>query len=308
MAKYSRAKIQRLEIQKRIAVLKRAKLDQISDRDIERQVRSLLGLGYVTRPLYLNKPTTYRVRANRDAGCFNNVQDLWYPRPEFVRHRGRCNEAKSPVFYCGDSDMTAIIELHPEVGDLLTVLEVGLKDPKSQPLVMTVGIHEFTAKSNPKYGGTPPDQDEAHQLFLKSEGLVETNPMLDRYLTEVFMQVVDKDNDDAYKVTAAIARIMFGQDEFFYKDGSPAPRQEVHGLAYPSIRADKLGANVAFTTAAADKLYKAVCATLVRVEEKRNETHYTVGILKQSKSIATDGEIEWVVPKPEEVRLTASAK
>src|SRR6266542_3581862 len=156
MAKYSRAKIQRLEIQKRIAALNKVKLDRVTDRDIERQLRSLLGMGYVTRPLYLNKPTVYRVRANRDGKSFNTVQDLWHPKPEFVKRRGRCNEAKSPVFYCADSDMTAIIELHPEVGDLLTVLEVGLKDPKSQPLVMTVGIHEFTAKSNPKYGGTPP--------------------------------------------------------------------------------------------------------------------------------------------------------
>lgn len=170
---------------------------------------------------------------------------------------------------------------------------------------MTVGIHEFTAKSNPKYGGVPLDQDEAHQLFLKKEGLVETNPALDQYLTDVFMQVVDEDNEDTYKLTAAIARIMFGQEEFFYKDGTPAPKQEIHGLAYPSIRADKLGANVAFTTSAADKLYKPVCATLVRVDNKTNDNHYTVGILKQSKVIADDGTIEWSVPKPEEVRLTA---
>src|SRR5260370_28261061 len=126
--------------------------------------------------------------------------------------------------------MTAIIEIRPDVGDLLTVFEISLKDVKLQPLVMTVGIHEFTAKSNPKYGGTPPGQDEAHQLFLKREGLVETNPMLDQYLTEVFMQVVDDDNEDAYKLTASIARIMFGQDEFFYKDGKPAPKPECHGL------------------------------------------------------------------------------
>ncbi|HYR77985.1 MAG TPA: RES domain-containing protein [Pyrinomonadaceae bacterium] len=307
MAKYSRTKILRLEVQKRLAALNRVNLKQISDRDVERQVRSLLGIGYVTSPLYLNKPTVYRVRANRNVECFNNVQELWYPKPEFVLRRGRCNEANTPVLYCADSDMTAIIEIRPEVGDLLTVLEISLRDAKLQPLVMTVGIHEFTARSNPKYGGTPPDQDEAHQLFLKSEGLVETNPMLDQYLTEVFMQVVGEDNEDAYKLTAAIARIMFDQDEFFYKDGTPAPKPDVHGLAYPSIRADKLGANVAFTTSAADKLYQPVCATLVRVENKVDDTHYTVGILKQSKSIAKDGTIEWMVPKPEEVRLTASA-
>jgi hypothetical protein len=65
---------------------------------------------------------------------------------------------------------------------------------------------------------------------------------------------------------------MFGQDEFYYEDGTPAPKQEVHGLAHPSIRADKLGANVAFTTTAADKLYKPVFATLCRVEEKADDS------------------------------------
>lgn len=303
----SRTKILRREVRRRITALKKVDLERISDRDIERQVRSLLGLGYVTSPLYLNKPTVYRVRANKDVQCFDTVQNLWYPKPEFVLRRGRCNEVNAPVFYCADSDMTAIIELRPNVGDLLTVLEIKLKDSKSQPMVMTVGIHEFTAKTNPKYGGVPPDQDKEHQLFLKEEGLLETNPLLNQYLTDVFMQVVDEDNEDGYKITAAIARIMFGQDEFFNKDGTPAPKQEVHGLAYPSIRADKFGANVAFTTNAADKLYRPVCATLVRVEEKIDETHYTVGILKQSNSIAQDGTIEWIVPKPDEVRLTASA-
>jgi len=83
----------------------------------------------------------------------NVRNDLWWPNPEFVG-RGRCNEANSPVFYCANSDMTAIIEVRPSIGDLLTVVEVSLIDAKQLPLVMTVGVHEFTAKSNPNYGGT----------------------------------------------------------------------------------------------------------------------------------------------------------
>jgi hypothetical protein len=234
----------------------------------------------------------------------NVRNDLWWPNPEFVG-RGRCNEANSPVFYCANSDMTAIIEVRPSIGDLLTVLEVSLIDANQLPLVMTVGIHEFTAKSNPNYGGTPPELDRAQQLFLKREGISETNPLLNAYLTEEFMKEIGDDNTDRYKITAAIARIMFGQDDFYYEDGTPAPKQEVHGLAYPSIRADKLGANVAFTTTAADRLYKPVCTTLCRVEAKADDTHYTVGILKQSKSIAADGTIEWEIPDPSEVRLTS---
>lgn len=123
MAKYSHAKILRLEVQKAITALKNVNLIQISDRQIERQLRRLLGIGYVTRPMYLNKPTVYRVRANRDVECFNTVQELWYPKPEFVWRRGRCNEVNAPVFYCADSDRTAIIEIRPDVGELLTILE-----------------------------------------------------------------------------------------------------------------------------------------------------------------------------------------
>ncbi|HSE23913.1 MAG TPA: hypothetical protein VLB68_19745 [Pyrinomonadaceae bacterium] len=141
----------------------------------------------------------------------------------------------------------------------------------------------------------------------KTSGHCQCNEQLDQY-RQLFLDEAGGNVAEAYKVTAAIARIMFGQDEFFYKDGSPAPKQEVHGLAYPSFRADKLGATVAFMTTAADKLYKATCATLVMVEDKREDAHYTVGILKQSKSIEADGTIKWVVPRREEVRLTASAK
>jgi hypothetical protein len=306
MTKYSLAKLQRLAVEDRIKNLRRMDLTTVTDKHVEWQVRSLLESGYVTRPLFLAKPTLFRVRPNRGVPCFKNVRnDLWWPRPEFVV-RGRCNEAKSPVFYCANSDMTAIIEVRPSVGDLLTVLEVSLADANKLPLVMTVGVHEFTAKSNPNYGGTPPELDKEQELFLKREGISETNPMLNAYLTEEFMKETENDNTDRYKITAAIARIMFGQDEFYYEDGTPAPKQDVHGLAYPSIRADKLGANVAFTTTAADKLYKPVFVTLCRVEAKADDTHYTVGILKQSKSIAEDGTIEWEIPKPSEVRLTAN--
>lgn len=45
-----------------------------------------------------------------------------------------------------------------------------------------------------------------------------------------------------------------------------------------SIRADKRAANVAFTTSAANQLYKPLCATLGRVESNVDDSHYTVEI------------------------------
>src|SRR5947209_6255244 len=154
MAKYSQAKLMRLEIRRRIHALRRLNLATVKESHLEQQVRELLNLGYVARPLLVNATKAYRVRLNKGGKLFTNTKDLWYPPASIIKAKGRVNDIGETVFYYSDTENTAVIEKRPDLGDILTVLEAELIDPNKHPLVMVLGIHEYTAKSNPKYGGT----------------------------------------------------------------------------------------------------------------------------------------------------------
>ena len=293
MAKYSATKLLKRSVVKRIHALTCLDLHRIPVDKLERQMRELLGAGYVSRPLLINAPDVYRARKNNETPFTNVKAELWWPEPKYVTKRGRCNEAGHPVFYCANSEDTAVIEMQPEVGDVLTVLKCSLVSANSQPMVMTVGIHDFIAKSNPRYGGTPPELDIAQQTFLQREGISETNPLLNSYLSKELVRKVAANDEDNYKATSTITKILLETPDLFNDDGTAAPSREIDGLAYPSIRTDKLGVNLALKTTVADILYKPESCVVYRVTEKRDKNHYEVGTLLQSTSIAFDGTITW---------------
>lgn len=293
MAKYSQSKLMRLEIRRRIHDLRKLNLTTVKDAYLEQRVRELLNIGYVARPLLVNASEAYRVRLNEGGKLFTNTKDLWYPPANYIKAKGRVNDVGESVFYYSDTEDTAVIEKRPELGDILTVLKAELIDPKVRPHVMVLGIHEFTARSNPNYGGTPPEFDEKQKQFLEREGISKTNPLLQAYLTEEFMRQVNPGNEHEYKITIAITKILMNEPELLNEDGSPAVGAIIDGFAYPSIAADNVGANVALKTESADRLYRPVSCTLYRVEEKKDDTHYTVGKLKWSTSIEADGTVNW---------------
>jgi len=146
-------------IETRIRALDTLDLLHADELHLERQIRELLNVGYVSRLLYINQSKLYWVRINESNEPFKNTKELWWPQPERIKDIGRLNRIGEPIFYCSDSEETAIIEKQPSERDVLTVLELAPIDPRKQALVTELGIHEFSGTSNPNYGGTPPDLD-----------------------------------------------------------------------------------------------------------------------------------------------------
>lgn len=178
MSKYSQTKLIRRAITNEIRDLERLNLKTANEKYVEKLTTRLLGYGRIQRILNVRSPKTFRVRINEKEKLFENVKDLWWPPPERVR-RGRCNDEGKPVFYYSDSEETAIIEKQPNKGDVLTVLTSELIKPTKMPNAVSVGVHEFTGKSNPNYGGTPPARDQKLQELLKHEGLSKITPLLE---------------------------------------------------------------------------------------------------------------------------------
>jgi len=295
MSKYSQTKLIRKAIQKEIRSLERIDLRTANDKHIKQLISRLLGHGHIQRILNVRSPQAFRVRINEKGNLFENVKDLWWPPADCVR-RGRCNDEGQPVFYYSDSEETAIIEKQPDEGDILTVITCELIEPTKMPNIVSIGVHEFTGKSNPNYGGTPPDRDLKLQELLRSEGLSKITPLLEGYLVDEFLGESSTD-DSRYKITSIIARTLIDRFETVTEEGVPVPEVSLDGIAYPSIRCDMLGANVALKTESADKLYKPVSCIVHRVTEAHPKYPYAVGKLCWSTSIDNDGNIEWEIPQ-----------
>ncbi len=296
MSKYSQTRLVRRAIKNEIRFLENLDLRTADEKHVEQLISKLLGHGYIQRILKVRGPQAFRVRINETKELFENVKDLWWPPPICVK-RGRCNDEGQPVFYYSDSEETAIIEKQPNKGDILTVLTSNLIDPTRMPSVVSIGVHEFTGKSNPNYGGTPPAEDVKQQELLKREGLSRITPDLEAYLVREFLKDVSADDEFQYKTTSIIARLLIEKPETVTDEGVKVSGFPIDGIAYPSIRCDMLGANVALKTHSANELYRAVSCVVYRVEEAHPKYPYTVGKHCWSSSIDTGGNIEWEIPQ-----------
>ena len=296
MTKYSQSKLIRRAIESEIRILRSLDLETVGDTYLKKMVGALLGHGYIDRMPYIQNPTAIRVRINDNGNLFENVRQLWWP-PADVVQRGRCNDAGQPVFYFSDSEETAIIEKQPKLGDVLTVLTSELVDTAKMPLVMMVGIHEFTGKTNPRYGLTPREKDTRQNQFIRREGLSKIVPLLHGYVRDEFLRDVPTGFEFEYKITSTIARLLITKPETIDEDGNLVQGVTADGIVYPSIRADKFGVNVALKTESADRLYRPVSCIVYKVIAAHDKFPFTVGELCRSKSIQAGGVIVWDVPE-----------
>ena len=141
MSKYSQAKLIRTALTNEIGVLERLTLETANERYVEKLLSKLLGYGRIQRILNVGSPQAFRVRINPKEDLFENVKELWWPPPQYVR-RGRCNDDGQPVFYYSDSEETAIIEKKPNKGELLTVLTSELINPTMINIAASVELHK----------------------------------------------------------------------------------------------------------------------------------------------------------------------
>ena len=226
MSKYSQTKLIRRAITNEISALERLNLEAANEKYVEKLISKVLGYGHIQRILNVRSPQAFRVRINENGNLFENVKDLWWPPAECVR-RGRCNDDGQPVFYYSDSEETATIEKQPNKGDVLTVLTSELINPTTMPNVVSVGVHEYSGKSNPNYGGTPPARDQALQELLRREGLSKITPLLEAYLVKEFLKDVSEDNECEYKTTSIISRILIEKPELVTEEGISVPDETI---------------------------------------------------------------------------------
>jgi hypothetical protein len=101
--------------------------------------------GYHTVIIKVATNGIYRARKNIDGQPFLFASDLWYPPASAVRLRGRFNEPGTPVFYASNRPNGAIIEVRPQVGDVITLLVVRTRKPLVELESAHIGLERSSA-------------------------------------------------------------------------------------------------------------------------------------------------------------------
>lgn len=187
---------------------------------------------------------------------FAEVRLVWYPLPQDVRTRGRINRSGESVFYCSTSINSAVLEMKPQRGEYLTILECAFVNEAVEPNIFEAGVHEGPGLANPNYGALPPEHDPDYQRYLSQQGITKQTQLIREFLIKQFVRSVESGCEHDYRITNAIAAALLNEFGFLRKSDLAPVDVEADGIAYASIAAEMKDANIAVTCAAADRLLK----------------------------------------------------
>lgn len=216
----------------RLKRLKRLDPSKFTSEQIDDRLRRALN-GYITRSIILGSNGVWRARVNAAGQTYEDATELWFPPEAAVRQRGRFNETGQSVFYCSDKISSAVEEMRPSSGDIITVLVAGARTPGASITVAHVGIHRAIAEPeviNDMGGGLRGPEEWVQHLetmHIRARWLA-----IDDLLTEVSTSVyADEERDNRYKLTNSLARMLMEPEG-------------IDGIIYPSVAADMTAFNI----------------------------------------------------------------
>lgn len=221
--------------------------------------------------------------------CFESVNRI-YPDPKFLKKLGRANREGQAVFYFSADPGIALTELRATKGDVFTILECKPRKDAS-PLLIPAGIYEMAQKHNAKIGGDMPERALRIAALFENDGdTLYKYRLIDNFIADEFLKVVDEGQEYLYKLTIPIAELLLD----FGTDNVP-----IDGIAYPSIASDKINANLVLLPQAFHRIYEPVGCKRVQINEmlpnqdlKLNVPGFDV-CSREAKRISGGSRIEW---------------
>ncbi|TGE37503.1 hypothetical protein E4K67_12170 [Desulfosporosinus fructosivorans] len=262
------------------------KIKQLSKLDLSKVDITIdylkMQIGEVIEPLLemvigANFPKVYRARINEDKKSFPNIKDLWYPDKEKIKKLGRFNAIHEQMFYCGTHQLIATSEINAQVGDVVSVMECELKEPKRKLKVPNIFLNDYKSIPGISVNVEPIEKHNKAHSILKTHENIKKFTLIQKFLESESLKKVRIGEEYNYKISVIVKEILFA-------------RGDLDGLCYPSIAVDKEGINIVLSPDAIDKYY---FPTKVLVFEKiliNNEEYFQ--LINQSTLIdSTSGSI-----------------
>lgn len=231
-------------------------------------------------------PTLERITVNKRVIKTNerilNSKDLKYPPEKCVKNFGRANLKGQSVFYGTFNFITAIKEMQPEVGDLITISSWGLIQKENYLVTCPMFL------SQPQNSHSFFKLRTFYTSFF-SDLLNYPKPIanliyeLHRFYAKCFSREISRSNSQAYIFTALLADKILNH----HRNGV------IDAILYPSTKDDLLTDNIAIKKESFDKNYVLLNTIEKRLTEKsENSEHYEFEITGKSKEVKGE-EIVW---------------
>jgi len=278
--------ISTFDLRRRINSFRSVDLESASMNAVDIRLRTIMDQYHIKmNNLYLNG--LLRARKNNEREDFNHVRELWYPPQEKIKIYGRLNNIGQSLFYASSNAQTAIYELRHQAGDRITVLVVRPKenvsyfsnivfiglDRSSAPEVSSINKSESLKNSEEFKRGVG---SKNHKKFV----------LIDSFLEDLLTLKIEEGEEYKYKPTVILAEILFSIPN-------------IDALNYPSVATNLNGINFCTTPEKADEHFYGDEAWVidildVGVHPDSGKILYKTKFIKRSKSIDSDGKIEWL--------------
>lgn len=194
-------------------------------------------------------PTIERITVNKRVIETNSrileEKKLKYPPAECIKKYGRANLKYQSVLYGTFNFMTAIKEMKPEIGDLITVSRWKLKNENDSLVVCPMFLKQ------PSDGSTNYRLKALYDWFIKELQKFPT-PVSNLYLelhqfySKCFAREINPNDNEGYLITALLADKILNK----YKNGI------VDAILYPSTKEDLKTENIAIKKESFDAKYQ----------------------------------------------------
>lgn len=187
--------------------------------------------------LYRSRKHNHKKGRKNDGALneFTNEKEYWNPPEKSIESYGRCNDIGESMFYCSNELEVAVVETRPSAGDFVTVSTFeniqyeGLEIKRPSFRVKPIGVNYLSQIKGFKSCIHDPSQPERSKEFQE----------MDLFLDSLFYEEVAPEENDKYKLTIAVTKIMLTNliNQFHAE-------KSIHGLIYSSIARDFKGVNI----------------------------------------------------------------
>ncbi|MFW5983139.1 MAG: hypothetical protein ACOCQ4_01465 [bacterium] len=215
---------------------------------------------------------------NRILGSNKRIKDiklLKYPPADKVKKYGRCNLPKQSVFYGSTMFMTAMNEMKPRVGDLITKSIWKLKEPKHLKFCPIFHIQPTNGTFNPHSWELEQEFNKILKRDFPSE-MHEPIINLSKFIAFHFSKYVHYKRNKDYLFSAYFANKIMNE----LVDGA------IDGIVYPSVQSHLTLENVVLKTNVFDENYELseVHESIVTKDPSDNGGGYLMGGINDCKN------------------------
>jgi len=224
--------------------------NSINERNIEWLKKYLESITLLTSLTYKQKIETFRrvtINSNilGDNTRISEIKYLKYPPKEFVKKYGRANNIGESVLYATFDPITALSEMRPKLGDLITISTWKLKT--NYDLTVTP-IFKNSTKSGEVHNEISLRAGIEYNKLLRQYDDEQLRKQLDiiiQFVADCFNKEVEDGNHFDYFLSSHYAKRLFWE----LQNG------EIDAILYPSVRQSLTLTNIAIKPTIFDKNY-----------------------------------------------------